>query len=147
MASGKTLFDVYKHPSQAKINAWERIEHEIQERNGFSVVVYGNSYTFSVYYNYIDFAERWHMVKITDVRSYDKIVYRRCNIKAQYNTSNFTTWVILDIFDDKIVSGYLFKGKLEAVRTTRVHYSNSERDYIVRNNQKLYLDMFMRTDV
>lgn len=147
MASGKTLWDVYKRPSQAKINAWERIENEIRERHGFSVSVFGNSYTFSVYYSYIDDNERWHFVKITDTRTVDKIVYRRCNIKAQYDTSAFTAWVILDIIDDKIVSGAMYDGKITDIRTTRVYYSSCRGDYIVRHGQKLYLDMFLRTDI
>lgn len=146
---GRTLYEVYKRPSQAKINAWENIERDIKERKGFSVQVYGNSYAFSVYYNYIDDKERWHNVKVTHVNETDKIVYRRCNIIAQYNTSAFSAWVILDAIygvNDKIVSGYLYNNHIENVRTTKVHTSAFGEAYIIRNKQRLYLDNFLRID-
>lgn len=150
MASGRTLYDVYKNPSREKRDAWERIEREIQERKGYNVCVSGSTYSFSVTYLYLDNEDIIHRVYITPSNYYDTKVYDLNNIKAVYNESAFSAWVILDILygvDDKIVSAFYYGGQLSGIKRTKFHYTPSGRAYIVRYGKKLYIDNFVRTDV
>lgn len=143
---GKKLHDVYKKPSQEKIDAWEKILHEYISRKGYDITVCGNSYTFSVTYFYKDDYNHVHMVYHTRDNVRDKVVWSKRDIIGMYNDSAFSAYCILHISEDgeKAVSCHLYNDDIYDVKCTTIKCTRSGRFYIVRNKRKLYLDDFLK---
>lgn len=145
--TGKTLYEVYKNPSKEKIDSWERIRRDINNHNGYDVIVRGNTYTYSVTYKYIDELNHVHIVYITRDNEKDVIKWNYKDIKAVYAMSAFNGYGILDIqhgIDYKAISCYIYDGKISDIKRTKIHTTMSGRSYIIRNKYKLYLDEFFK---
>lgn len=142
---GESLWEVYARPSQDKINAWKRIEHDITMRKGYDIVVRGSSYSFSVMYKYHDVNNYEHVVYETSCNSTDTIMYHANDVKAVYSISAFSGYGILNILGGELcVSCYIYERKISKIRTTRIHHSLTGKPYIIRDKRKLYLDNFLR---
>lgn len=145
--TGKTLYEVYKHPSKEKIESWERIQRDINNRYGYDVIVRGSSYSYSVEYKYIDDYDREHYVYITRDNEKDIIHWRHKNIIAVYAMSAFSGYGILEVqngIEDKCISCYIYGDEISDVKCTKIHYTITGRSYIVRNKYKMYLDEFLK---
>lgn len=143
--TGKTLWEVYKNPSEEKIKAWNKINNEIVFKNGFNIMVHGSTYSFSVMYNYYDNAGYLHLVYETKDNSTDTILYRYKDVKAVYADSAYSGIGILNIIGGEFcVSCFIFEQHIDNIRKTRIHYSLSGKPYIIRGKRKLYLDNFLK---
>ncbi len=143
---GKTLYEVYKNPSKDKIESWERIRRDINNRYGYDVIVRGSTYSYSVTYKYIDDFNHEHVVFITRDHEKDVIQWRYKDVFGVYSISAFNGYGLLDISDDneKVTSCYIYDGKISDVKTTKLHHTILGRAYILRNKYKLYIDEFLR---
>lgn len=144
--TGKTLYEVYKNPSKEKIESWERIRRDINNRYGYDIVVRGSSYSYSVTYKYIDDFNHEHVVYITRDNEKDIIHWRHKDIFGVYSISTFNGYGILDISDsgDYVTSCYIYDGKISDVKCTKIYHTITGRAYFRRNKFKLYLDEFLR---
>jgi len=144
--TGKTLYEVYKKPSKEKIESWERIQRDINNRYGYDVVVRGSSYSYSVTYKYIDDFNHEHVVYITRDNEKDTIHWRHKDIFGVYSISAFNGYGILDISDsgDYVTSCYIYEDKISDIKCTKIYYTMLGRAYFRRNKFKLYLDEFLR---